>query len=263
MFAKGSRYQNVDESSPANAEGERLRGKELRYIPDAVGSFQHTVREGDRLDLLAYKYYGDATRWWLISDANPDHPFPTDLLNRTPVVGTRLSLAHSTFRQRLALLRRDLLASGKLSLKDLPEDESMDDFLQSIIAVEYQPSSDVHAFVLRELASEKINFHLLGSRAWRSSVETDANIVEAFTFDDPNAIAKWHELIAELENLYGVLGVRARVMEATLDVFYVETEVGNQEIVATIESKGFMLMATTALSSRIGARIVVPPNQIT
>lgn len=26
---------------------------------------------GDRLDLLAYNYYGDATMWWMIADANP------------------------------------------------------------------------------------------------------------------------------------------------------------------------------------------------
>lgn len=26
----------------------------------------------DRLDLLAYQYYGDSTLWWIISQANPD-----------------------------------------------------------------------------------------------------------------------------------------------------------------------------------------------
>jgi copper chaperone CopZ len=264
MFTKGSRYQNLDESSPANAAGERLRGKNLRYTPDTAGSYQHTVREGDRLDLLAYKYYGDATRWWLISDANPEQLFPTDLLDRAPVVRKSFSVVHSTFRQRLALLRQDLLASGNLvALEDLYADQSGGDFLQTTIAVEYQPSSDAHAFVLQELASEKINFHLLESRAWRSGVEPDANIIEAFTFDDANAVAKWHELIAELANLYGVLGVRSRVLAATLDVVYVEPKVSNAEIVKLIEDKGFVLAEVSALSSRVGARIVVPPNQIT
>jgi phage tail protein X len=27
---------------------------------------------GDRLDLLAFKYYSDATLWWIISAANPE-----------------------------------------------------------------------------------------------------------------------------------------------------------------------------------------------
>ena len=30
----------------------------------------HTVRPGERLDLLAYKYYGDVGLWWVISRAN-------------------------------------------------------------------------------------------------------------------------------------------------------------------------------------------------
>jgi len=27
---------------------------------------------GDRLDLIAYDYYGDATKWWIIASANPN-----------------------------------------------------------------------------------------------------------------------------------------------------------------------------------------------
>ena len=27
---------------------------------------------GDRLDLIAYDYYGDATKWWVIAAANPN-----------------------------------------------------------------------------------------------------------------------------------------------------------------------------------------------
>ena len=30
----------------------------------------HTVVEGDRIDLLAYKYLGDADLWWVIADYN-------------------------------------------------------------------------------------------------------------------------------------------------------------------------------------------------
>jgi hypothetical protein len=264
MFGKGSRYQNLDESSPVNAEGERLRGKALRYIPVAPGSYQHAVSEGDRLDLLAYKYYGDSTRWWQISDANPEYLFPTDLLNAAPVVGKRLSLIHATFPQRLRLLREDLLASGKvLSVENLPDDAGGGDFLRSTIAVEYKPSDDTHAFVLRKLESEKIGFHLLDSRSWGSGGGPDSNVVEAFSFDDVDAITKWHEMITGLEDVDGVLNVRSRVLGVMLDVFYLETKVGDPQIVAVIEGKGFRLADTNALSSRIGARVVVPPNQIT
>src|SRR6266542_2938191 len=70
MFAKGSRYRNLPESSPVDADGERKRGKQLRLIAQPESQFLHAVQEKDRLDLLAYKYYGDPTRWWQIADAN-------------------------------------------------------------------------------------------------------------------------------------------------------------------------------------------------
>ena len=33
---------------------------------------EHTVRIGDRLDLLARHYYNDGRQWWRILDANPE-----------------------------------------------------------------------------------------------------------------------------------------------------------------------------------------------
>src|SRR6266545_2047443 len=73
MFSKSSRYRNLPESSPVNAQGERLRGKELRLTPPTPGRFLHTVHEGDRLDLLAFKYYDDpspVTRQQIIDEIN-------------------------------------------------------------------------------------------------------------------------------------------------------------------------------------------------
>ncbi|MGY2012120.1 LysM peptidoglycan-binding domain-containing protein [Nocardia gipuzkoensis] len=36
---------------------------------------QHEVVEGDRLDLIAARWYGDPELWWRIADANPSaHP---------------------------------------------------------------------------------------------------------------------------------------------------------------------------------------------
>lgn len=37
-------------------------------LPDAL---RYTVREGDRLDLLASTTQGDSTGWWRIADTNP------------------------------------------------------------------------------------------------------------------------------------------------------------------------------------------------
>jgi nucleoid-associated protein YgaU len=38
----------------------------------------HTVVEGDRIDLLAHRYLGDARLWWIICDYN-DIFFPLEL----------------------------------------------------------------------------------------------------------------------------------------------------------------------------------------
>lgn len=32
----------------------------------------YLVKDKDRLDLLAWTFYGDALKWWLIADANPE-----------------------------------------------------------------------------------------------------------------------------------------------------------------------------------------------
>jgi nucleoid-associated protein YgaU len=42
-----------------------------RTIPLPPASVTHTVRAGDRLDLLAYRYFGDPFQFWRIADANP------------------------------------------------------------------------------------------------------------------------------------------------------------------------------------------------
>lgn len=38
----------------------------------------HLVVEGDRIDLLAHRYLGDPTLWWVLCDYN-DIAFPLDL----------------------------------------------------------------------------------------------------------------------------------------------------------------------------------------
>ncbi len=82
MLFKGSRYKDLPKIRTTDAEGQTVRSKTLRWIPDTPGTFLHTVNQVDRLDLLAYEYYGDPKKWWLICDANPDIALPTDLLDR-------------------------------------------------------------------------------------------------------------------------------------------------------------------------------------
>ncbi len=70
MFSKSSRYARVGEYQVTGGDGVPHLCKKIRFIPASTGVFRHTVREGDRLDLLAYRYYGDPQKFWLIVDAN-------------------------------------------------------------------------------------------------------------------------------------------------------------------------------------------------
>src|SRR5437899_1530708 len=97
MFTKGSRYRNLPQSTHLTAAGENLLGANLRLIATPGARFQHMVQQRERLDLLAFKYYSDATRWWLIADANPSYSFPTDVLDRDPIVDEFLSLTNTAY----------------------------------------------------------------------------------------------------------------------------------------------------------------------
>jgi hypothetical protein len=50
-------------------------------------TFLYTIR-GDRLDNIAYQFYGDPSLWWIISIANPD--LPNDSLY--PTLGFQLRI---------------------------------------------------------------------------------------------------------------------------------------------------------------------------
>jgi phage tail protein X len=39
-------------------------------IPTEDVPFYYTAQDGDRFDMLAYRFYGSATQWWVIAKAN-------------------------------------------------------------------------------------------------------------------------------------------------------------------------------------------------
>lgn len=43
---------------------------DLPAIEPQAGDMVHMVQSTDRIDLLAYKYYGDSVLWWVIALAN-------------------------------------------------------------------------------------------------------------------------------------------------------------------------------------------------
>lgn len=62
-----------------------IDGVEFWDIPDypAIAprsdDIQYQIVDGDRIDLLAYKYYGDPTLWWVIAVANNFDLIPSSL----------------------------------------------------------------------------------------------------------------------------------------------------------------------------------------
>src|SRR5512135_2045311 len=78
MIFKGSRYDKVAVYQVQLANGQTVSALDLRPIPPTPAAYLHTFTAGERLDLLAYRFYRDAEKFWLIADAN-DEMDPEDL----------------------------------------------------------------------------------------------------------------------------------------------------------------------------------------
>jgi len=68
------RYRNI--KTLRNTQGiEYYRGTKYPEIPLSENDIYVITVFGDRLDILANKYYGDPTLYWIISSANPSQSF--------------------------------------------------------------------------------------------------------------------------------------------------------------------------------------------
>ena len=68
------RYRNI--RTLRNAQGiEYYRGTKYPEIPLSEDDIYVITVTGDRLDILANRYYGDPTLYWIISSANPSQSF--------------------------------------------------------------------------------------------------------------------------------------------------------------------------------------------
>ena len=74
-FPADSRYYGSGTLSYVSPSGQMITYLARRFVPQPGSPnfttvAQHTVRQGDRLDLIAAKYLGDPLIFWLICDAN-------------------------------------------------------------------------------------------------------------------------------------------------------------------------------------------------
>jgi hypothetical protein len=74
-FPPDSRYYAASTLQYTTPDGQTITYLARRFVPQpGAANFstvaRHTVKQGDRLDLLATKYLGDPLLFWLLCDAN-------------------------------------------------------------------------------------------------------------------------------------------------------------------------------------------------
>ncbi|SPF40918.1 conserved hypothetical protein [Syntrophobacter sp. SbD1] len=69
MFLNTSRYANTPRLQLTLADCTQVTAVQLRTVPVTPGD-PTPITANDRLDVMAERLYGDATRYWHIADAN-------------------------------------------------------------------------------------------------------------------------------------------------------------------------------------------------
>ncbi|MGW0476492.1 hypothetical protein [Streptomyces coeruleorubidus] len=73
-YPRTSRYHDAEIGMHRQPDGTEVRYTKRRLLPpldESEDTQVHTVRTGERPDLLAQRYFGDPGQWWQIADANP------------------------------------------------------------------------------------------------------------------------------------------------------------------------------------------------
>jgi hypothetical protein len=73
LFAPNSRYYGLPIKSITTSDGRTLNYLARRFVPQTdrfAFLKEHAVAQGDRLDILAAKYFNDPEQYWRLCDAN-------------------------------------------------------------------------------------------------------------------------------------------------------------------------------------------------
>lgn len=61
-------------------------------VPESSNDIQHTVKDGETLQNIAFRYYGDSGKWYIIAEANkilnPFKELEMGILIRIPTYGS-------------------------------------------------------------------------------------------------------------------------------------------------------------------------------
>lgn len=73
-------------------DGEYSLESNPTMVPSSSNDIQHTVKDGETLQNIAYRYYGDSGKWYLIAEANqilnPFRELEMGTLIRIPIYGS-------------------------------------------------------------------------------------------------------------------------------------------------------------------------------
>lgn len=73
LYPINSRYHGLDTATRQAPDGRTIAYLKRRFVPQPERFAllqEHTVIQGDRLDNVAARYFGDAEQFWRIGDAN-------------------------------------------------------------------------------------------------------------------------------------------------------------------------------------------------
>jgi phage tail protein X len=252
MIGPGSRYSDLPQTTNVTATGEQLLGVTVRFIPRVAASFVHTVQQGERLDLLAFKYYGDASRWWQIADANPaEAAYPPALLDARPIVDEIIETTCPGLNTRLLGLIGTLAGHGAASRRMIGPNGERIETAGAVLEVSYGAAGDRATLIANIRAA---GFSVLKSIAWPGG--------EAFTIVDPALEGAWSTLLATLRKAPGVAAVRSEVPLVRLAIRYNGNLMPGDEIRRHIAAAGFAVIPSRSVRlDRPGTQIVIPPNQ--
>jgi len=78
MLFKGSRYAGVKTIQVTRPNGQTVTALGIRFIPPSPAGLLHTFTSDERLDIVAFNFYRNPEKYWLIADANTEMD-PEDL----------------------------------------------------------------------------------------------------------------------------------------------------------------------------------------
>jgi len=73
LYPINSRYYQVPTSELELPDGRTATYLQRRFVPSPerfATMFEHPVLDGDRIDRISHRYYGDSEQFWKILDAN-------------------------------------------------------------------------------------------------------------------------------------------------------------------------------------------------